>query len=216
MTRVHVWRKGSDEQVLLEKLFKDGSIDPTDTPKSVFEQHEEFQLFGLTVFRAHFNKTRARLGIPCRQLKRGNEHSEDLLELKPTKRLRYQEVADEPEDTPSDVINCIHYACNVATYRDPNSMQEMVIATICLPSGSNKLDFVVDQSGLFGLVKMDWPIIMSNVEDIFANEIKSKTITHYHPKVMALKEQLQRVASVINEVRFEWSFLYKSSLLWTK
>ncbi|KAH9158859.1 hypothetical protein LEN26_002669, partial [Aphanomyces euteiches] len=125
MTRVHVWRKGSDEQVLLEKLFKDGSIDPTDTPKSVFEQHDEFQPFGLTVFRAHFNKTRARLGIPCRQLKRGNEHSEDLHELKPTKRLRYQEVADEPEDTPSDVINCIHYACNVATYRDPNSMQEM-------------------------------------------------------------------------------------------
>ncbi|KAG9414464.1 hypothetical protein AC1031_013823 [Aphanomyces cochlioides] len=151
MTRANVWRKGCDEQLLLEKLFKDGLIEPTDTPKSVFEQHEAFQPFGLTVFRAHFNKTRSRLGIPCRQTKRDNDNSDELLELKPGKRLRYAELAEETEETTSDVFSCTHYACNVATYRDPNTMQEMVIATICLPSGSNKLDL-----SLTKVVYLDW------------------------------------------------------------
>ncbi|KAG9405736.1 hypothetical protein AC1031_003653 [Aphanomyces cochlioides] len=159
----------------------------------------EFQHVHLNTFRAHFNKTKARSCILCRSFNNRDDSTDELAELKPPKRLCYSELDVEIVAPDKEVFSVVNYACNVAAYRDPDTMQQMVIATVCLPSGANKVDVTIDPSGAFGLVKIDWSIIMHSVEGNFSNQIKRKHITHYHPKIMALKEQLQNYSSLLNE-----------------
>jgi hypothetical protein len=51
---------------ILQDGLKNGSIDPTQKPKEVWESHTEFQKYPLHSFRSAFNRKKAELGCNLR------------------------------------------------------------------------------------------------------------------------------------------------------
>lgn len=58
------WRErpAGPEQLLLESMFEDGTIDVYCTPESVRNMRMEFREFSPRVFASHFRKTKAKFG----------------------------------------------------------------------------------------------------------------------------------------------------------
>ena len=54
--------------VLLEKLFRDGTIESTTQPKTIYDAHEIFKQYSLSVFRNVFNELKSSTGLLCKHL----------------------------------------------------------------------------------------------------------------------------------------------------
>ncbi|KAG9409280.1 hypothetical protein AC1031_019531 [Aphanomyces cochlioides] len=195
------WASNGPEQKLLEKLIRDGSIEPKDKPKTIYAAHVPFRRVSLNCFRMHLSKTRARLGTECRDACADESTMDEIDELRPLKRHKAEEHEEEySDDEESDSCVFSNPPCNLAVYNDPETMHEMLVLTLSLPSGVNKIKFEVSKNGRFGLVGYNWPIIMAKVDNIFKEEIDSKKIANYHPMIMALKKQLQTHTDVISDL----------------
>ena len=59
---------GNPAHALLEKLFQDGTIEGTTQPKTVYDAHEIFKQYSLSVFRNVFNELKSSTGLLCKHL----------------------------------------------------------------------------------------------------------------------------------------------------
>lgn len=57
------WMHDCPAQLKLEELFQNGSINAHTKPIDVKNQYQEFSSFPAHIFRAHFNQTKARMGM---------------------------------------------------------------------------------------------------------------------------------------------------------
>ncbi len=89
-------------------------------------------------------------------------------------------------------------------YQDPKTMQQMLIVVASLPAGTDQ-NFV--QVSLVGngpgsrtvRIEYPWPSLSFNIDKLFASRIEAGTIENYHPKILALKKDLQLVRDHIDE-----------------
>jgi hypothetical protein len=59
---------GNPAHALLEKLFRDGTIEGTTHPKTIYDTHEVFKQYSLGVFRNVFNELKSSTGLLCKHL----------------------------------------------------------------------------------------------------------------------------------------------------
>lgn len=57
------WSQDCAAQLKLEELMKNGRITADSKPSDIKSQFNEFDGFSLDLFRTHFNKTKAKLGL---------------------------------------------------------------------------------------------------------------------------------------------------------
>ena len=60
------WNKDSEAASYLKKALQTGDIDPSDTPKNVYDRYPLFQQYKLESFRQAFNKFKTELVINVR------------------------------------------------------------------------------------------------------------------------------------------------------
>lgn len=60
------WMSDGDEQKLLEKLLRDGTISPSMRPSEVQPKYTLFDGFSANVFRKHWNLTKKKLNSGCK------------------------------------------------------------------------------------------------------------------------------------------------------
>ncbi len=68
MAQTPRWNRDSSckAHVILEKMFRDGTIETTTQPKSIYESNSEFQNYTLSVFRTVFNELKSSSGLLCK------------------------------------------------------------------------------------------------------------------------------------------------------
>lgn len=59
------WTQDCAAQLKLEELFRNGSISNDTKPCELKQKYQEFNVFQPQIFRAHFNQTRAKMGLLC-------------------------------------------------------------------------------------------------------------------------------------------------------
>lgn len=118
-------------------------------------------------------------------------------------------TSESPDDDTDDVVEdldaqIIHHNQPVmmSVYRDPDTEEERVIIVASLPGGSTDIEFSLVGSGpgtRTARIEYRWPSIAYNIEEIFAKEIANKIIPSCHPKILALKADLQNTRDCIDE-----------------
>ena len=65
-----LWTRDSANpaHVLLEKLFRDGTIEDTIQPKTIYDAHEIFKQYSVSVFRNVLNELKSSTGLVCKHL----------------------------------------------------------------------------------------------------------------------------------------------------
>jgi hypothetical protein len=195
-------------QAELERMLRSVDFDVNDAPRKVHASSPVFAEFKLDNFRTHFNRAKAKMGLQCtdaispylpwlmyyiiivkRPRQVDDEQLADLMEPSPSKAKR---GPDDGEDT-CDVDTAVVFTnqpCNVAVYSNPETMRREVVACVVLPSGVGEVEISVDESGDHVAVSYLWPAAMLLVTSLFQAEIDSRQIVSYHPKIVALREQL--------------------------
>lgn len=107
---------------------------------------------------------------------------------------------DENELLDCDPISTKRQPYIVTTYNDPDTMNERVLIVVNLPSGSGNVKFSLNENGTKAFVKFSWASAMYDPNILFRKFIESKAITHYHPKILAIKSELEKSRKSINEV----------------
>lgn len=107
------------------------------------------------------------------------------------KRTRDEEGDDDDHDSQ---VKHRNQPVLMSVYLDPVTEQEKVIVVASLPGGTEEAKF-----SLVGLgpgtktarIVYHWPKISFQFDELFAKQIKADKITNYHPKIVALKKDLQ-------------------------
>jgi hypothetical protein len=77
------------------------------------------------------------------------------------------------------------------TYKDPNTHQEMLILAVLMHSGVTNVTFDLNSDGTQATITYNWPKVMFNVDNMFSKLVNNGTIPAYHPKIMALENELE-------------------------
>jgi hypothetical protein len=91
-------------------------------------------------------------------------------------------------------FNHLNQPTVVSVYKDHVTEQEKVIILCVLPSGATDIRFRLLGSGpgtTLGVVEYGWPPIAYQIEELFADEIKSGVMAACDPKIVALKSDLK-------------------------
>jgi hypothetical protein len=215
------WARNSSNKahVILEKLFRYGSIEATTQPKLIYDSNSLFQTFPLTVFRTVFNELKSSSGLLCKcspfkffsfhilyifihdSVRQRRAEEESLLDdsncsspgiIKALKQLADDE-ADSVEN-PDARVTHHNRPILMTVYKKPVTQQEMLIILCVLPIGATEVRFTLVGSGPWSrlaIIDYLWPPIIFEIENLFAEEIKQGDLADCHPKINALKEDLK-------------------------
>ncbi|KAK4010312.1 hypothetical protein OUZ56_019457 [Daphnia magna] len=171
---------------ILSQMFADGKIDPATTAKAAFSFHPEFA-------NKKFRKSSSS-ALSCLEDSANSSSTSSLIVSR--KRLRDDQESDlneEIEDLDSRIIHQ-NQPVLMAVYKD-HSLAEIVSICVTLPSGVTDIRFTLDGTGpatTFATITYTWPQVMFDIEGLFASAIKKKkTMTVEHPKIIALKLELE-------------------------
>jgi hypothetical protein len=99
------------------------------------------------------------------------------------------DVESEEDGRPEARIAFDNPACVTTTFHT-ESMEERVVATVVLPSGCTAVEVDLNGAGTKMMVSMRWPTEMVEVDAMFNDELKAKTMMPCHPLLMSLKKAL--------------------------
>nr|CAH0103734.1 unnamed protein product [Daphnia galeata] len=187
---------GNPAHALLEKLFQDGTIEGTTQPKTVYDAHEIFKQYSLSVFRNVFNELKSSTGLLLRKRQAeatvSNEASSSSRGVAKIAKLNEEEGAMAFVNQDSR-FNHINQPIVVSVYKDHETEQEKVIILCVLPSGATDIRFRLLGSGpgtILAVVEYSWPPIAFEIEDLFRDEIKKGDMAPCDPKILAFKDDL--------------------------
>ena len=109
---------------------------------------------------------------------------------------KHAKAGDEAEDASEDLDSAIsHENQPVMTpvFKDPETENEKVIMVAALPGGAKEVEFSLIGTGAgtsYGKITYSWPQIMYDPVALFASSIKKKLLEQYHPKILAVKNDL--------------------------
>ncbi len=78
----------------------------------------------------------------------------------------------------------------------------MFFILFVLPIGATEVRFTLVGSGLgsrLAIIDYLWPPIVFEIENLFAEEIKQGKFANFHPKIIALKEDLKFTREYLSE-----------------
>lgn len=88
----------------------------------------------------------------------------------------------------------------MTVYSDPDTMNDRVMIIVNLPSGCSNVKFSVNEDGKMATVKYSWPTAMFNPNILFKKFISNKTLSVFHPKVVAVAKELENRRNSVNEI----------------
>lgn len=112
---------------------------------------------------------------------------------------------EEEEHAMADFDSCVvhrNQPIQMSVYRDPSTQQEKVIIIAMLVGGVCDATFSLVGSGpgtRLARIDYQWPAIAIDIEKIFSHEI-ADNLPSCHPKIEALKKDLERTRDSIDEV----------------
>ena len=103
---------------------------------------------------------------------------------------------DEEDDDVTDYsqVKHINQPVLMSVFLDPVTEQEKAIVVTCLRGGTEEAKFYLVGLGRgtqTARIVYHWPKISFEFDELFAKQIKAENITNYHPKLIALKKDLQ-------------------------
>jgi len=113
------------------------------------------------------------------------------------------EEEGEDEDDSDTAITHVNQPVQTVVFREPQSRIEKVLILAALPGGVSDASFSLDGIGpgtRTGKITYRWPYTLIDYERIFSEEIENRFMTKEHPKVEALKQELEKKRNNIDSV----------------
>lgn len=88
----------------------------------------------------------------------------------------------------------------IAVYKD-QLLAELLFMCVVLPSGVTDVRFKLNGTGpatMLATITYTWPEVMFEVEGLFASALSKKTMALNHPKIIALKLELENNRKHVN------------------
>ena len=231
MAQTPRWNRDSSckAHVILEKMFRDGTIEATTQPKSIYESNSEFQNYTLSVFRTVFNELKSSSGLLCKwfpnkiflfhiydifftDLVRKRRAEEESLydgsnsSSSGTKKALKQFPEDEADahsvENLDSRVTHHNQPILMSVYKEPVTQQEKLIILCVLPIGATDIRFTLVGCGpgsRLAIIDYLWPPIGFEIENLFKEEIKDDVIPACHPKIIALMEDLKFTREYLGE-----------------
>ena len=120
----------------------------------------------------------------------------------PTKRMRNETDDEEIIDVDSNVFNR-NQPVIMAVYVEPETNQEKLSIIATAPSGAENIAFSLVGSGpgsSSAQITYDWAKILYNVDVIFEKSIKDGSLPKCHPKLMAIRKELENNRQSIDDI----------------
>ena len=91
----------------------------------------------------------------------------------------------------------------MSVYQDPDSQKERLIIVASLPGGASNVEFTLvggcSSAGTStARITYTWPKLAYDIDAIFAKQVLEKKMAAYHPKILALKKNLQDCRDTID------------------
>ncbi len=102
---------------------------------------------------------------------------------------------DKDEDDSDAAINHTNQPVQTVIYREPRSRIEKVLILAALPGGVTDASFSLDGIGpgsKTGKITYRWPYPLIDYERIFSEETEERCMTKEHPKIEALRQELEK------------------------
>ncbi|SPQ99123.1 unnamed protein product (mitochondrion) [Plasmodiophora brassicae] len=187
-------------------------------PNNVRTAYKEFEVFAPDVFRAHFNKTKAKLGCHLRKDKggrklgkrpkiddsdpcssTGDEDFEDTpMEHGSRKSLRLSELPESSSEF-TQAVEFKNPPVFATVYTDPDTNNDRVLVVAVMHSGASDFNFKLSDDASTAIIAYTWPEPAYNVQLLFKKELASKTLEAYHPKLVAIKRELEQFRDTIQD-----------------
>lgn len=104
-----------------------------------------------------------------------------------------EEEGEEGDDSDAAIIH-VNQPVQTVVFREPQSRVEKVLILAALPGGVTDASFSLDGIGpgtRTGKITYRWPYTLIDYDRIFSEEIENRFMTKEHPKVEALKQELE-------------------------
>lgn len=121
-------------------------------------------------------------------------------EEEPVSNALNDELGSQSDEKPKLIQSSSDYPTLCEIFTDPDDLTEKVQLAVALPGGASNVRVELDESGTKVEIKYAWPKTMFHMEDMFKGPIRSKKMTSYHPKVLALKLGLQKYRERVDSI----------------
>lgn len=213
MAKTKQWKNGGDEDKFIEKLISQGRVNKFTKPSSLKKTYPNtFGAFTPNVIRNHLNILKRNKGlyrkytityfsIIFRYLMRvflisvDGDDSDDTNDENDSikgETVNDQNVATAPKTPVVDNLVHQNYPILCETYKDPDNHCDKVAIAVSLPSGAQQVKTELDDNGMFAIIKYHWPKIMFDMNDLFKKQFATNQIHPHHPKLLSLKNGLQK------------------------
>ncbi len=120
------------------------------------------------------------------------------------KRARSSEIenTEDSEGLDSKIIHNLQPIL-MTVYVDHLTEQEMVCVVATIPGGATNAEFSLIGSGpgtSTALITYNWPRMSYEIESMFKKKIASGALGTWHPKILALKKELQQYRASIDSI----------------
>ena len=85
------------------------------------------------------------------------------------------------------------------TYDDPVTQGQKVVIAVAIPGAAKDICVNLSVDGYYCVVEYDWPEPMRDPVKLFKHWIDAKEIVEYHPKIIALNQELKNCRASVNE-----------------
>ncbi|XP_045022892.1 uncharacterized protein LOC116930516 [Daphnia magna] len=205
-----IWKRDSTckAQALLEKMFLENKIEPSALPAFVYKQSPEFQKYSLNVFRTAFNEIKAKSGLALKPYSHNaalcfDEASDVSPGVSLHKRVILFEGKIEGMNDFDSLIVHGNQPVQMSVYQDPVTRREKLVVVVALIGGVGdaKFSLVGDGPGTrTARIDYSWPVTAVDIEAIFQQEIQNGEIPSCHPLIEALKKDLEKSRSSVEEI----------------
>lgn len=88
----------------------------------------------------------------------------------------------------------------LSVYTDPESGKEKITLAMLMSSGTKSAKVFISANGLKVIISQEWPKILTDVDQLFAPWLSKTGKERYHPKVLAMKKELEKYRGNIDEI----------------
>ncbi|KAK4028825.1 hypothetical protein OUZ56_021843 [Daphnia magna] len=186
-------------------MFLENKIEPSALPAFVYKQSPEFQKYSLNVFRTAFNEIKAKSGLACHHNAAlcFDEASDVSPGVSLHKRVILFEGKIEGLNDFDSLIVHGNQPVQISVYQDPVTRREKLVVVVALIGGVGdaKFSLVGDGPGTrTARIDYSWPVTAVDIEAIFQQEIQNGEIPSCHPLIEALKKDLEKSRSSVEEI----------------
>lgn len=219
-TRIWKEKPPGEEQLLLEGMFRNGSITAYATAESVRLSSAVFNGIPTKTFAVHFRKTKANMGeyrtaqmfhfsiaydsifIPLVSVTHARNIPNGVIPPSPPSAknaiCNIPELAGKSNSSTSNKrpatfevpVEIVNPPYHTWQYTDHDAKTGYVCVAINIFTGSSSISFDITEDGLRIVVRFAWPTAMYSAAEMFAAELEDGTIPKHHPMIHAMSSTM--------------------------